>query len=234
MMPVTLNDARAVTARLVASMDPLAVIVFGSVARDGVGNDLDLFMIFRDGVVDGPRFDVLLNDCFREFHARFALEPFYAGRTEFNDLFFSRSPFLHAIIREGTIMYSRDGLAEWREQALEELRAAEYLLQGDFFKGAAVHAQQAVEKVIKAGLLEKGWELEKVHSIVRLRALAGDFKLTLDLSEDDALFLDAIYRGRYPAEAGLLPLRTPVKEDARRAVEIAKRVVGNPQTAGRK
>ena len=37
--------------------------------------------------------------------------------------------------------------------------------------------------------------------------------------------MDEIYRGRYPAESGLLPLGTPTKEDADRAAYIARRIL---------
>ena len=37
--------------------------------------------------------------------------------------------------------------------------------------------------------------------------------------------MDEIYRGRYPAESGLLPLGTPTEEDADRSVAIAQRTV---------
>lgn len=38
-------------------------------------------------------------------------------------------------------------------------------------------------------------------------------------------FMDEIYRGRYPAESGLMPLSTPTKDDANRAVSVAKRTL---------
>ncbi len=53
-------------------------------------------------------------------------------------------------------------------------------------------------------------------------ALGKDYRIKYPLNEQDALFIDGIYRGRYPAEAGLLPLGEPVLEDAQSAVKIAE------------
>jgi HEPN domain-containing protein len=106
-----------------------------------------------------------------------------------------------------------------------ELSMARYLLQGGFYKGACYHAQQSVEKSAKAKLIEKGWDLERIHSIERLMVLGKDYRIKYPLNEKEALFVDAIYRGRYPAEAGLLPLGEPALADAQKAVQIAEKML---------
>ena len=115
----------------------------------------------------------------------------------------------------------RDGTAAWRRQAEEERSTADYLRTGGFNRGACCHAQQCVEKSIKTMLLVLGWELERIHSLRRLTAVAADYRVPLVLSADDIDFLDEIYRGRYPAESGLLPLGDPAAADAERAVTLA-------------
>ena len=65
-----------------------------------------------------------------------------------------------------------------------------------FLEAACFHAQQAVEKSLKARLLGKGWELEKVHSIARLLALSNDYKIPSNLGDEEIQFMDSIYRGR--------------------------------------
>ena len=47
--------------------------------------------------------------------------------------------------------------------------------------------------------------------------------MPLVLSPDDIDFLDEIYRGRYPAESGLLPLGEPTAAAAERAVTLANK-----------
>ena len=41
------------------------------------------------------------------------------------------------------------------------------------------------------------------------------------LSEEDAVFLNSVYRARYPAVLGLLPTGEPTKKDAERALHSA-------------
>lgn len=108
--------------------------------------------------------------------------------------------------------------------AKEDLKQSRYLFGGGFNRGACHDAQQAVEKAIKAELLKRGWELEKIHNIRRLIYLLKDYKLDIACEEDDMDFMDSIYRGRYPAEEGLLPLKSPTREDASRAISIAENI----------
>ena len=119
----------------------------------------------------------------------------------------------------------KDMVKEWIRQAGEELGMAEHLLRGGYHKGACFHAQQAVEKSVKALLLDRGWELEKTHSIGRLIALAEEYHVSAPITDEETVFMDSIYRGRYPAEAGLLPLGDPSEADAMRAIEISRRVL---------
>jgi hypothetical protein len=42
---------------------------------------------------------------------------------------------------------------------------------------------------------------------------------------DDVVFLNSIYRGRYPTEEGLLPYGEPSCSDAKRAISAAKALV---------
>ena len=103
----------------------------------------------------------------------------------------------------------REATKAWRRQAEEERDTAAYLNAGGFHRGACYHAQQCVEKSIKTMLLEVGWELENIHNIHRLAALAADHGAPLSLTPDDIDFLDAIYRG------------DPTAADAERAVTLA-------------
>ena len=77
---------------------------------------------------------------------------------------------------------------EWFKIALEDLEAAECLMDKGLFRMVCYHSQQAVEKTLKA------------------------------------VFLNSIYRARYPAALGLLPDGEPQRIDAEKALSIAKRV----------
>ena len=223
---VTRETAALVREAVVAAVDPLEIILFGSVATAAKGNDLDLLVV-TDGRDDSsaPDAGADLRTALRPLKRRFDIDDYHLTHTEFARQFRHGSVFLRKIVSEGICIYMRDGIKAWRWQSEEELATAEYLLAGEFFRGACYHAQQCVEKSIKTMLLERGWELEKIHSIHRLTVVARDHGVPFKLQPADIDFVDEIYRGRYPAESGLLPLGTPSREEAERAVTLAKNSV---------
>ena len=52
------------------------------------------------------------------------------------------------------------------------------------------------------GVIKKGWELEKIHSIRRLIAIAENFEISVPLQDEEMDFIDSIYKGRYLGEEG--------------------------------
>ena len=225
---VTRATAGAVRDAVVAAIDPLEIILFGSVAARAAGNDLDLLIVTddRDGaqgaVADA---DGVLRTVLRPIKREIDVDHYVVTRSQFAVRLRSGNIFLRKIVSEGVCIYMREGIEAWRRQAEEELKTAEYLRAGGFHRGACYHAQQCVEKAIKTMLLERGWELEKLHSIHRLTAVAEEYRLPLQLQPGEVDFIDEIYRGRYPAESGLLPLGDPTAADAGRAVALAVRTV---------
>jgi len=80
---------------------------------------------------------------------------------------------------------------------------------------AAFHAQQAVEKTMKAVLEAEEADVPKVHALYRLRTLLPE--IYSDLDEEILLRLDELYiESRYPGELGLLPDGRPTPEDVAR------------------
>ena len=222
----TLAHARSITLDIVRELDPLVVIVFGAVAREGSGNDVDLLIVVDDATPnlraeDEPR----LRRIVAAHSKTIAVDPFLMGAGIFRAHFRAGSPFLNTIVREGRPFYMKGAESQWADDAKEELAVAKYLVSGQHLKAACYHAQQAVEKCLKGRLLAKGWELEKVHSVARLASLCADHGIAAQLTQDEIAFVDSIYRGRYPGEAGLLPLGDPTQEDAARAVRIAEGVI---------
>lgn len=69
--------------------------------------------------------------------------------------------------------------------------------------------------------------LVKTIQMERLVSIAAEYKLTIDLSDEEVVFIDSIYRGSHPAEKGLLPLGEPSEGDAARALDIAGRILGS-------
>lgn len=156
---VTIDDAKIVAADIANLIKPQLITVFGSVARENSGNDMN------------------------------------------------------------------NHVQEWLSQAEEELRTATYLADGCFYRSACYHAEQALEKFLKAKLIDKGWDLEKTDSIKRLLVISEEYGLKYSFSEHDIAFIDSIYRGRYPMEAGLLPQGEPDADDAAHAITIVLSVL---------
>ena len=218
---VTFDQAKEVSQTLAAKVSPIALIVFGTVATKGQGNDLDLLVITTQ-----ENMYETIGCALEDFYSRFAVDYFVTSVTTLTKQFREGSPFLRLIQREGRILYMDPSFRAWSKIALEDLEQAKYLFQGAYYRGACFNAQRAVEKALKGELIDRGWELERIHSLRRLLSLAKSYDLHLEWEGKDIDFLDSIYRGRYPAEEGLLPLGELSREDASRALGIAESLVG--------
>ena len=221
---VTLKEAKRLTRTIVKTLKPLSVILFGSVARCGEGEDLDLLIITEKARKDD---EFRLHKSLKKYYKRFAVDPFILTAPVAREYYLKGSAFLHLILREGRPLYMKDMIGEWLKQSYEEFEMARYLFDGGYFKGACLHSQQSVEKAIKALLLKKGWTLEKTHNIRRLVAIAEDYRVKINLTDEEIVFIDSIYRSRYPAEAGLLPSGEPDQTEAKKALQIAEKVLSS-------
>ncbi len=226
---VSLKDARDVSNFIVKTIQPVSIVLFGSVGIKGSGEDLDLLVVTEDTSQTLSEVNLLVSNCLKPFHKRFAIDPFVIPLSLLKEYHLKGSPFLKLILKEGRSLYMKDAVKEWFKQAGDELDMALYLFEGGYYKGTCYHSQQSIEKSIKASLLAKGWTLERIHNVERLLSLAGDYGIPVSTSEDDAIFIDSIYRGRYPAEAGLLPLGDPSGADAKRALCIATNTYSSVQ-----
>ncbi len=104
---------------------------------------------------------------------------------------------------------------EWLARAAEDLAAAQALLaRPDLTNIVAFHAQQAVEKALKAVIEELDLGLVRTHSLTRLYALVEPHHPVItDMDMLDRL--EAVYiEARYPGEMGLLPSGKPSQAEA--------------------
>jgi HEPN domain-containing protein len=106
-----------------------------------------------------------------------------------------------------------------------DLRSIERMLDEEFLAPVACfHAQQCVEKSLKAILEEKGVRPPKTHDVLRLYGLVSEtVGLELDLRTLQVLN-DLYVDARYPGELGLLPYGRPSPDDARQFYEFATEV----------
>jgi HEPN domain-containing protein len=113
---------------------------------------------------------------------------------------------------------------EWIKIGEEELQAAEHLFEASLYRMVCYHAQQAVEKILKAILTEREIEFSRTHNLLDLSNAVKEIGYESPLSVEDAVFLNSVYRARYPAALGLLPTGEPTKEDADRALQSAQKM----------
>ncbi|MBM4065313.1 MAG: HEPN domain-containing protein [Planctomycetes bacterium] len=217
-MPV-LDDVREVVNVIKKNSNPDAIILFGSIAKEAKGKDIDLLIIGNKS--DEKKIAKSLYPFFKKY----PLDTFFVSKKKLKELYYHGSPFLRLIQKEGRLLYMHNSLKDWHDSGLEDFRQAEYLCEGGFYRGACFSSQQAIEKFVKWVLLKKGWELEKIHSIRRLAAIAENFGINIPLQDDEIDFIDSVYKGIYPGEEGLLPLGAPTQKDAKRALQAAKKVV---------
>ena len=220
---VTLKDAKDAARAVIKTLNPVSVSIFGSVAKNGTGNDLDIFVITNSQLNQKEEYR-LLYGALKRFRKRFGIDQFIIQADSFKKLYNAGSPFLSLITKEGRVLYMKEAVKEWLKQSKSELDMARVLLKAGYPQGACYHAHQSAEKAIKFILLKNGWDLEKTHDIDHLIEIGKKLKIKFFISDEEIEFINSIYEGRYPSEAGLLPYGEPSNEDAERAVNIADEI----------
>lgn len=223
-MEATFEETKRIALDIVGKVSPLSVVLFGSVARNSKGDDVDLLIITENEPDSETR--NLVDRSLKEHYENYSIDYFLASADKVKGLLRGGEPFLRVIQKEGKTLYMQDFVKKWVQDAKEDYGSALGLLRLGYFKNACFHAHQSIEKHIKAQLLKEGWDLEKTHSIRRLLNHAKQYGISFEIKDEDVSFVDSIYTGRYPADSGLLPYGDPTKEDAERAIRIASTVTG--------
>ena len=104
---------------------------------------------------------------------------------------------------------------------------AELAMDDGLYNQVCFHSEQCVEKVLKAWLAEKGERIPRTHSMADLLPLIPA-DIVAGMTEE-IILLDRFYiPTRYPdALPGSLEDGLPDKEEAREALELAKKVLEN-------
>jgi HEPN domain-containing protein len=113
----------------------------------------------------------------------------------------------------------------WLIKAGEDLATIRALRENPQLTGViAFHAQQCVEKCLKAVAEERKGTLPRVHDLRRLwEVVADEFTEALDI--DLLRELTDIYTdSRYPGDLGLMPTGKPTEKDAVRFEQFADHV----------
>ena len=112
---------------------------------------------------------------------------------------------------------------EWLKAARDDLMVIERILDAEYLTHmVALHAQQVIEKSIKAVMEENRIPVTRIHNLGTLFSRIWSH-ISADLDDDLSKTLDSLYiESRYPGELGLLPDGKPSLEDAQRFYNEAK------------
>jgi HEPN domain-containing protein len=118
----------------------------------------------------------------------------------------------------------KDETSKWLEYASENLESAHVLLNSGLFNPCLQNAQQAVEKMLKAVLVELSIKFKKTHSISELAVMLAKKHLKIELAEEECELLDSIYLpSKYPL-GSVLPDFEPDKQTCKNCIAIAEHV----------
>ncbi len=119
----------------------------------------------------------------------------------------------------------KDEARLWLSYAEENLEIARLALEGGYFNACLQNAQQAVEKALKAALVETKGEFPKTHSIRELaRLVMAENNSNMPTAEECDL-LDSIYiPSKYPI-FGVLPDQFADPQVCRQCMAIAERII---------
>ena len=112
----------------------------------------------------------------------------------------------------------------WLQYAADDLKSSKVLLSEGVYNIACFHAQQAVEKLLKAYIAAYEQPIPRTHNLIRLHKICEDLLgSSLELDDEKLLLLNDIYiDSRYPADFGVLPSGQPGEQEAKIAYGNAK------------
>ncbi|NOY61104.1 MAG: HEPN domain-containing protein [Calditrichaeota bacterium] len=120
---------------------------------------------------------------------------------------------------------------EWIDRAFEDLQTIHEIIGNDLLTNiVAFHAQQAVEKSLKAIMEEYEMSFIKTHSLETLyKNVQSKAHLTFDI--DVLQRMDQLYiSSRYPGDTGLLPDGKPDKTEAETFAAFAQDIYNQVST----
>ena len=240
---VTREDIQAITDDIVREFTPLQVILFGSYAYGTPTEDSDVDLLV---VMDIPKseFRSKAIEIRRRIPSRFSLDLLVhspeeiAYRVAYNDW------FLREITEKGDFLYGSDVsnairnrqstltpvkkeqdcmnplTLEWIERAEEDDDMAQLARRSSppFHNSICFHAQQCIEKYLKAWLQEANLPMPKTHNLEELLALIlPTLPAWSQWQPDFEIISEYVVESRYPGDSA-------TAADTQHAIEICKAV----------
>jgi len=78
----------------------------------------------------------------------------------------------------------------WLRISAEDLQSAEVLFERKLFRMACYHAQQSVEKILKALLADREVDFPKTHNLLDLNNAIKKLGYPALITDEDAVFLE--------------------------------------------
>ena len=112
----------------------------------------------------------------------------------------------------------------WVKYADENFRSAIVLLNSHLYNPSLQNAQQAIEKNLKALMIQNGLKFQKTHSISAITAYLKKHGISINISDDDIDLIDSIYlSSKYPL-GSVLPDFDPDEKICKICINIAKNI----------
>ena len=118
----------------------------------------------------------------------------------------------------------KDETKKWLEYGDDNLKSAKTLLNSGLFNPCLQNAQQAVEKMLKAILVEFSIKFKKTHSISELAMMLAKKQLKIDLAQEESELLDSIYLPSKYQLGSVLPDFEPDEATCEHCIAIAEHV----------
>jgi predicted nucleotidyltransferase len=84
---VTIKDAKIISDAIVKAINPLSISIFGSCAKYGSGEDLDLLIIFDEKLKISGDVNIIVHKCLKRFYKDFAIDPFIIPASLFKEYY---------------------------------------------------------------------------------------------------------------------------------------------------
>jgi HEPN domain-containing protein len=118
----------------------------------------------------------------------------------------------------------KDETLTWISYADENLDVAELALEHGHLNASLQNAQQAIEKYLKAVIVERDLKFLRTHSIRELVSILAEQGLIVNIYDDEMDLMDTIYLpSKYPIYSAL-PDAMPDQAICKDALNIADRV----------